>query len=93
MLFRLLFIFDLLVAAVVFFFFFWGVSDGTVLSFNIGMWLGLLAALAGVLAGGYFLHANGYRVLAILVLLIPALPGLLYLLFFLFLLIAQPRWN
>ncbi|MBY0532780.1 MAG: hypothetical protein K2P86_12500 [Xanthobacteraceae bacterium] len=91
--FRVLFAFDALVAAVVLFFFFWGVSDGTVSSFNIGLWTGLLAAVAGVLFGGYYLNASGNRVLAILLLLVLAIPGLLYLLFVLLVIIAQPRWN
>jgi hypothetical protein len=91
--FRLLFIFDGLVAAVVLFFFFWGVSDGTVSSFNIGLWLGLLAATGISFGGGYYFYANNNRVIALLLLLILALPGLAFLLFALVLIVAQPRWN
>ncbi len=93
MLFRLFFAFDLLVAAVVLFFFFWGVSDGTVSSFNAGLWAALLAVLGGALAGGYYLNVKGHRALATLVLLIPALPGIVYVLFVLFIVIGNPRWN
>jgi hypothetical protein len=93
LLFRLLFIFDLLIAAVVLFFFFWGVSDGTVSSFNAGIWTALLAAVGGVVFGGYYLNASGNRVAAILLLLVLAIPGLLFVLFALFIIIAQPRWN
>jgi hypothetical protein len=93
LLFRLLIAFDAIVAAVVLFFFCWGVSDGTVSSFNVGLWLGLLAATALSLCGGWFFYAKGNRVLALLLLLILALPGFLYLLFLLFVIIAQPRWN
>ncbi|MBX3513572.1 MAG: hypothetical protein KIT15_14425 [Xanthobacteraceae bacterium] len=93
MFYRLLFIFDLLAAAVVLFFFFWGVSDGTVSSYNFGLWAGLLAAVAAVLAAGYVLNANGNRVLANLLLLVIALPAFAYLLFVLLIVIAQPRWN
>ena len=93
MFYRLLFLFDLIVAAVVFFFFFWGVSDGTVSSFNAGLWFGLLSTVAGILLGAYYLNAGGKRVAAIILLLVLALPGLLYLLFLLVVIIAQPRWN
>jgi hypothetical protein len=90
---RLLFLFDLIVAAVVFSFFFWGVSDGTVSSFNAGLWLALLSTVAGVLLGAYYLNAGGKRTAAITLLHVLAIPGFLFLLFFLFVIIAQPRWN
>lgn len=93
MLIRLLIAFDALVAAGVLFFFFWGVSDGTVSSFNIGIWLALLAGTALSLVGGFLAWKNNNRVLAILLLLILALPGIAFALFALFLIIAQPRWN
>lgn len=93
MLIRLLIAFDALVAAGIAFFFFWGVSDGTVSSFNIGLWLALLGGTALSLVGGIIAYKNNNRVLAILLLLILALPGLAFALFALFLIIAQPRWN
>ena len=45
--------FDALIAAIFLFFFFWGLSDGTVSSFNIVLWLGILAGLAGILGGSH----------------------------------------
>ncbi|HRF07807.1 MAG TPA: hypothetical protein PL193_04070 [Xanthobacteraceae bacterium] len=93
MLIRLLIAFDALVAAGILFFFFWGVSDGTVSSFNVGIWLALLAGTALSLVGGFLAYRNNNRVLAILLLLILALPGIAFALFALFLIIAQPRWN
>jgi hypothetical protein len=90
---RLLIAFDALVAAGILFFFFWGVSDGTVSSFNIGIWLALLAGTALSFVGGILAYRSGNRVLAILLLLILALPGLAFALFALIVLIAQPRWN
>jgi len=90
---RLLIAFDALVAAGILFFFFWGVSDGTVSSFNVGIWLALLAGTALSLVGGFLAYRNNNRVLAILLLLILALPGIAFALFALFLIIAQPRWN
>jgi hypothetical protein len=90
---RLLIAFDALVAAGIVFFFFWGVSDGTVSSFNIGLWLALLGGTALSLVGGILAYKNNNRTLAILLLLILALPGLAFALFALLLIIAQPRWN
>jgi hypothetical protein len=60
---------------------------------NMSLWLGLLAAVAAVVGGGWMLDTNGKRGAAIAVLLILAVPGLLYTLFILLIVIAQPRWN
>jgi hypothetical protein len=90
---RLLIAFDALVAATILYFFLWGVSDGTVSSFNIVLWLALLAGTALSLGGGWLAYKNNNRVLAILLLLILALPGIAFALFTLILIIAQPRWN
>jgi len=90
---RLLIGFDALVAAVVMYFFFWGVSDGTVSSFNINIWLALLAATALSLVGGIYFYAKGNPIPAILFLLILALPGIAMVLFTVIMLVANPRWN
>jgi len=84
---------DLLVALVVVYFFVIGLTDGSVSSFNMNLWLGLLAAVAGTIGGGWLLNANGRRGAAIAVLSILAVPGVLYGLFVLLVIIAQPRWN
>lgn len=93
MLFRLLFVFDAICAAILLYFFFWGLSDGTVSSFNIGLWLAILAAVAAMFGAGYFLHMQGQRVLANLVLFALALPGIFYGAFILLIIIAQPNWR
>ena len=85
--------FDALIAAVFLFFFFWGLADGSVSSFNIVLWLGILAALAGVLAGSRALRAKGHEGPALGLVLILAIPAMLGVLFFLAVLILQPRWN
>jgi hypothetical protein len=90
---RILLAIDLLVALVVLYFFVIGLADGSVSSFNMNLWLGLLAVVAGSIGGGWLLDANGRRGAAIAVLLILALPGILYGLFVLLVIIAQPRWN
>ena len=92
-LFRILFGIDALAAAVVLFFFVWGLSDGTVSSFNILLWLALLGGCAGILGGGLLLNAYGQRRIANGVLLILAFPAFMIGLFFLAVIILQPRWN
>ena len=85
--------FDALIALVFLYFFFTGLADGSVSSFNIGLWLLILLAVGGVVLGSLGLRSAGYSVAAHGVLLILALPGLVFLLFFLSVLILNPRWN
>ena len=84
---------DAVVAAVVGFFFVWGVMDGSVSSFNIMLWLGLLTLAAVVVGGSLALRSAGHSAAAFGLLLILAIPGLGMALFFLAVLILQPRWN
>lgn len=90
---RLLIVFDILVAAAVVFFFLWGVSDGTVSSFNARSWLALLGATAVSLLGGIYFYTKGNRLVAALFLSILALPGIAMVLFTVIMLVANPRWN
>ena len=90
---RLLLVIDIAVAAVFVYFFFVGLADGSVSSFNIGLWLAILAALAAILGGGWTLHNKGQRAAAIAVLAVAAIPGLLFGLFVLSLVVTQPHWN
>jgi len=91
--FRLLWAFDLIIAAVVLFFFVWGAVDGSVSSFNIALWLGLLALVGAVVVGGRTLQRAGHAGVATSLLLVLAIPGLGFTLFLLMVLILQPRWN
>jgi hypothetical protein len=84
---------DAVVAAIALFFFFWGLADGTVSSFNAGIWAMLLGSLAIVVGGSLWLKVTGRRALGIALALVLAVPGLLVGLFFLALIIANPRWN
>ena len=84
---------DALIAAVFVFFFCWGLMDGTVSSFNILLWLGILAVLGGVLSGSTCLKQSGKPGAAKSQLLALAIPGFLTALFFLILIVAQPRWT
>lgn len=92
-LFRILFVINALAAAVLIYFFLEGLSDGTVSSYNGGLWAGTLAALAAILGGGVVLNAAGKRGLAIAVLLILAIPATLFGLWVLAMIVLQPRWN
>jgi hypothetical protein len=60
MTFKILFGIDALAGAVILYFFFVGLADGSVSSFNMGLWAAILAALAAILGGGYALNANGW---------------------------------
>jgi hypothetical protein len=91
--FRILWWFDAAIAAIFVFFFFWGLADGTVSSFNIVLWLAILAGLAGVLFGSRTLRSKGHERQATGLLLILAIPGILGLVFFLALIVLHPRWN
>lgn len=82
-----------IIAAIVFYFFLWGLSDGTVSSFNIAIWLLLVGAVAAAVLGSLWLRAIGKTIIAIPLLLLLAVPGVLLGLFFLVLILAHPRWN
>ena len=85
--------FDALIAAIVLFFFVWGVADGTVSSFNIVLWLAMLAGVGGVVGGSLWLRSTGRRSAARALLLLLAVPGSLLAIFYLVLLVTHPRWN
>lgn len=85
--------FDALVALVFVSFFFVGLADGSVSSFNIMLWLGILGFFAALLGGTAWLKSKGHGLIGMIVLAVPAFPALLYLAFILLCLITQPRWN
>jgi hypothetical protein len=91
--FRILVAIDAVIACIALYFFSIGLADGSVSSFNISLWLGILGGIAAILVGGLVLNAKGYRRIADGVLLIMALPGVLFALFMLVLIISNPRWN
>lgn len=93
MLFKALFTIDLLIAGIVVYFFFAGLGDGSVSSFNMTLWLAILAGLAAVLSAGYALRSTGRRALANLVLLVLAVPGALYAFFLVVVVMSGARWN
>lgn len=82
-----------LTCVVIFAFFLIGLNDGSVSSFNIGLWLSLLTIAGLSLWSGYALRAKGKIRLATTALAVTAVPGLIAALFLLLVVIAQPRWN
>ena len=91
--FWLLWGFDAVIALGFIYFFLIGIADGSVSSFNIVLWLGILGTLAVVLGGSWFLKAKGQLVFAVGLLCLLAVPALLSLLFFLVILITNPKWQ
>jgi hypothetical protein len=81
------------VAAIVVYFFFVGLADGSVSSFNIVLWLCVLAVVAGEVVGSLWLKARGRKGVAITFLWVLAAPGLLAALFVVIVLLTNPRWN
>ena len=93
MVYRILLGINVVAALVLVYFFLAGLADGSVSSFNMGLWLGLLGATASVLAGGYALHKAGHRRIAGLVLAAPAVPVVGYVVFLLVVIVSGERWN
>jgi hypothetical protein len=93
MLFRIFLALDCIAAFIALSFFFIGLNDGSVSSFNYGIWVLLLGGIAAVLGLGWALAANGRRGAASGVLALLAIPTFLTGLFFLILIVTQPRWN
>jgi hypothetical protein len=91
--FRILLAIDTLAALVIVYFFIVGIVDGSVSSFNITLWLGILAIVAAVLGGGWMLNKSGQRAAGNVVLAVLAIPGILFGVFMLVVIIAQPNWH
>jgi drug/metabolite transporter (DMT)-like permease len=84
---------DATIAAIGVFFFFVGLVDGSVSSFNMGLWMCLLLGLALVVGGSLWLRARKRVGAATWLLWILAGPGICAALFFVLLLVSSPRWN
>jgi len=84
---------DGLLSTVIFLFFLVGLADGSVSSFNIGIWIAILAALTAVLVGSQWLKAVGHPLIGTMLLLVLAVPGVIYLLFLLVVITSGSQWN
>lgn len=92
-LFWILWAIDAVVALIALYYFFIGLQDGSVASFNMTMWLGMLIALAAVLGGGLLLKSIGKLALAKILLSVLAIPALLFGLFMLVVIMSGEKWN
>ena len=80
-------------ALVALYFFFVGLADGSVSSFNIGIWLLLLGGIGATIGSGLALNASGRRRAACALLSVLAIPALLSGLLILALIVLQPNWR
>jgi hypothetical protein len=84
---------DALIAAVILYFFLIGLADGSVSSFNMGLWLTIIAVLGVVMIGSLALHTAKRIWLAAALLLVLAIPGMLFALFFGALIVLNPDYK
>ena len=75
------------------FVFLWGLADGSVSTFNIGLWVLMLGGVTVVVAGSLWLRSIGWPGVGTALALVLAIPGVLVGLFFLILNVGNPRWN
>ena len=90
---RILWGIDLLVGLVAFAFFAIGVADGTVSSFNIVLWLAILAGITAVVFGARALARRENVVAACIVAAALALPAFLFAVFLAVAIVSGVRWN
>jgi len=83
---------DLLICAIAIVFFVLGLADGSVSSFNIGIWATAFAAIAIIIAGGHWLKKAGYLVLATLLLFVLAFPGIICVIVLLTLILTDTKF-
>ena len=84
---------DALICTIVVVFFLLGLANGSVSSFNIGLWIAILAVLAVIIAGSLWLKAAGYPGFGTILLLVLAIPGILYGLFIFLVAVTKTPWN
>lgn len=91
--FKFLWACDAVAGAIVVLFFIAGVADGSVSSFNAGIWAIALAVVGFTVCGSLLLRNAGYLRLGVLVASILAVPALLYALFMLVVITTATSWN
>lgn len=74
-------------------FFMIGLADGTVSSFNILLWLGILTVLFSIMGGSILLRYKGLSPIAYVLLGLLAIPTLLIILVSLIFMIAPPDFK
>ena len=84
---------DALIASVFVYFFLVGLADGSVSSFNAGLWATTLVVLAVVMIGSLALRSAKRIGFAVMLLLALAIPGMLFALFFGALILLNPDYK
>ena len=84
---------DALIGTIAAVFFLLGLANGSVSSFNMGIWIAKLAALAAIIGGSLWLKAIGRPVFGIVLLLVLAIPGILYGFFIVLVSVTKTTWN
>ncbi len=84
---------DSLAALAVGYFFIVGLADGSISSFNIQLWIGILFAVAAIIAGGMAARRATKLVFANIVLAMLAVPAALYGIFIGAVVITGTPWN
>ncbi|WP_435354295.1 osmoprotectant transporter permease [Emticicia sp. SJ17W-69] len=84
---------DAIVGLILLYFFFIGLADGSVSSFNIGLWLLLLIVSISLLMGSLYLKSKEKFVIAKILLGIEAIPAFFFFLFFLLMILSKPNWQ
>jgi len=92
-LFKIFLSIDALICAIAIIFFFIGLIDGSVSSFNIGIWIVIFVVLAAIVFGSLGLKKIGHPVLGIILLSVLAIPGLISGLFLFLFVVSGSSWN
>jgi len=91
--FWILWIFNALMSLIPIYFFFIGLADGSVDSDNMGIWMILLAVVALIMGGTYWLKTQNQIKAAKVVLIIAAIPSVLAIIFMSVAIFGDVRWN
>jgi hypothetical protein len=83
---------DALICIIIVIFFFQGLVNGSVSSFNIWIWIVILAALVAIMGGSLWLERREHHVFAILLLLVITVPGLFYVLIIVLTIVSGTPW-
>jgi hypothetical protein len=84
---------DAVIAVIALYFFVVGLADGTVSSFNMGLWMLILFCLTVIVGGSIWLRSIGKNGIAIALLLLLAIPGFLSGLLMLGLVLSRPDFK
>jgi hypothetical protein len=91
--FWILWIFNALMSLIPVYFFFEGLSDGSVDGDNMGIWMIILAVVALILGGTYWLKTKNQVMAAKILLIIASVPSLIAILYLSIAIFGNVRWN